>query len=123
MNDGIKNYRKKPVIIQAQKYIGSKQRVHSFIPKDLIYWEIEGDNEILYIKTLESNKHRVSIGDFIIKGVKGEFYACKPDIFEMTYELYEVPTAEEYFKSTLVGSESDYTDLPIPMKRRFDNED
>jgi hypothetical protein len=37
------------------------------------------------IATLEG-QHIVSVGDFIIKGVKGEFYPCKPDIFEMTYE-------------------------------------
>lgn len=41
----------------------------------------------LYINTLEG-EIKASIGDFIIKGVKGEFYPCKPDIFEMTYELF-----------------------------------
>lgn len=46
-------------------------------------WEVMG-----VIDTLEG-KHIVSPGDYIIKGVKGEFYPCKPDIFEMTYELAE----------------------------------
>lgn len=41
------------------------------------------------IKTLEGN-HVVTIGDFIIKGVKGELYPCKPDIFEMTYECVDI---------------------------------
>lgn len=40
----------------------------------------------LYIYTLEGNLH-ASIGDYIIKGVNGKFYPCKPDIFEKTYEL------------------------------------
>ena len=40
----------------------------------------------LTIKTLEG-EHKASIGDFIIKGVKGEFYPCKPDIFYETYEI------------------------------------
>ena len=40
----------------------------------------------LIIKTLEG-EHLASIGDYIIKGVQGEFYPCKPDIFEETYEL------------------------------------
>lgn len=40
----------------------------------------------LVIKTLEG-EHIATIGDYIIKGVKGEYYPCKPDIFEMTYEL------------------------------------
>lgn len=39
----------------------------------------------LIIKTREG-EHVANIGDYIIKGVKGEFYPCKPDIFEMTYE-------------------------------------
>ena len=41
---------------------------------------------MLSIFTLEG-KMEASIGDFIIKGVKGEFYPCKPDIFDLTYEL------------------------------------
>lgn len=39
----------------------------------------------LYIKTLEGT-HHASIGDYIVRGVKGEFYPCKPDIFELTYQ-------------------------------------
>ena len=42
----------------------------------------------IIIKTLEGS-HLASSGDYIIKGVKGEFYPCKPDIFELTYELVE----------------------------------
>jgi hypothetical protein len=41
-----------------------------------------------YIDTLEG-RHHVQFGDWIITGVKGEKYPCKPDIFEMTYELAE----------------------------------
>jgi len=41
-----------------------------------------------YIKTFEGH-HLVTSGDWIITGVKGEHYACKPDIFEMTYEAAE----------------------------------
>ena len=50
-----------------------------------MYYEGQGE---LYIKTLEGI-HHVSIGDYIIKGVKGELYPCKPDIFEQTYEVVE----------------------------------
>ena len=39
----------------------------------------------MYIQTLEG-EHHASVGDFIIQGVKGEIYPCKPDIFKMTYE-------------------------------------
>jgi len=40
----------------------------------------------IVIETLEGN-HFASVGDWIIKGVKGECYPCKPDIFELTYEI------------------------------------
>ena len=43
----------------------------------------------LIIKTLEG-EHIVSVGDYIIKGIEGEFYPCKPNIFEKTYELLEI---------------------------------
>jgi hypothetical protein len=48
--------------------------------EDLIYTQ-----GFLIIETLEGDM-KVSIGDFIIKGVKGVFYPCKPDIFELTYD-------------------------------------
>lgn len=59
-------------------------------PECVIRWPGEGftqprDSSWGYIKTLEGNMH-VMAGDWIIKGVAGEFYPCKPDIFEATYE-------------------------------------
>lgn len=59
-----------------------------------MYWEnevaifqlVDSGSSILRIKTLEGLLN-VSDGDYIIKGVQGEFYPCKPDIFEETYEL------------------------------------
>lgn len=47
---------------------------------------ISGLDHQLYIKTLEGEM-KVSIGDYIIKGVQGEFYPCKPDIFDKTYDV------------------------------------
>lgn len=52
------------------------------------------ENGELIIKTLEDGiggkaKHAATVGDFVIRGVKGEFYFCKPDIFEQTYEVVE----------------------------------
>ena len=49
---------------------------------------VETGCDELFIKTLEGN-HKATAGDFIIKGVKGEFYPCKPDIFEQTYDIVE----------------------------------
>lgn len=76
-------FRKKPVVIEAIKYRTIKSEIMEFCPD--VAWRVEGTDEIPYIKTLEGNM-RVNSGDYIIKGVKGEFYPCKSDIFEMTYE-------------------------------------
>lgn len=74
-------YRKKPVIIEATQWF--KHGDHpSIVPGKLngepVYW----------IRTLEGDMF-VTPGDYIITGVKGEHYPCKPDIFEMTYEAAE----------------------------------
>ena len=77
-------YRKKPVVIEAIQYIGTdenKIKLYHFIDSQFYVDE----NENLIIKTLEGDM-RANIGDYIIKGVHGEFYPCKPDIFEETYE-------------------------------------
>jgi hypothetical protein len=78
-------YRKKPVIIDVIQFDGYNNReCVLFIGED------NYDNKLNYlnINTLEGNM-RVSKGDYIIKGVKGEFYPCKQDIFEMTYDKVE----------------------------------
>lgn len=78
-------YRKKPVVIEARQFDGTDESVEWLLPQ-LKSGEIGRATNKLYIKTLEgvmtANK-----GDYIIKGVNGEFYPCKPDIFEQTYEL------------------------------------
>ena len=76
-------YRKKPVEIEAIQYEGTVQEVVDFV--GLWNTEMNEDMTKLYIKTLEGDM-LVSHGDYIIKGVKGEFYPCKPDIFHMTYD-------------------------------------
>jgi hypothetical protein len=80
-------YRKKPVIIEAVQLrdleIPNLMEIQQFVGLGKDVFEVESDG--LIIKTLEGNM-KASIGDFIIKGVEGEFYPCKPDIFEKTYE-------------------------------------
>lgn len=74
-------YRKKPVEIQAVHWTGDNlHAIGDFCGDHIVF-----NNDGLWIKTLEGPMH-ASINDYIIRGVKGEFYACKPDIFEMTYE-------------------------------------
>lgn len=91
-------YRKKPVVIEAMVFEYEKQKID-----ELRKWM--GDSfgvlekqrrpdgvAMLEVKTLEDGTgdmkvaHIATEGDYIIKGVHGEFYACKPDIFEKTYE-------------------------------------
>ncbi len=78
----IKKYRKKPVEVEAVQWTGFNIKEIAIFTEGKI--AINEDNEI-YIYTLEG-VHLASIGDYIIKGIKGEFYPCKPDIFEQTYE-------------------------------------
>lgn len=79
-------YRKKPVVIEAVQYDPCNQEpVIDWLDEHGWQWI----NQFGFrIKTLESGDgwHEVSPGDWIIKGVKGEFYPCKPDIFDATYE-------------------------------------
>ena len=96
-------YRKKPVVIEAFQMTRARRADNSKWPNWLHEaWNanhdkagavvIDADNEAvgeggsgLAIVTLEGTMH-VDFGDFIIQGVKGELYPCKPDIFEATYE-------------------------------------
>ena len=74
-------FRKKPVVIEAVQWVGDNlSEIQKFYKPDNF---LVGDE--IVIGTLEGNM-RASKGDWIIKGVSGEFYPCKPDIFEKTYE-------------------------------------
>lgn len=82
-------YRKKPVVIEAVQYTGD---VNTTRVDDVDFYIaynnagiIKENNGVLLIKTLEGTM-KASKGDYIIKGINGEFYPCKPDIFEKTYE-------------------------------------
>lgn len=77
-------FRKKPVIIEAEQYTDPAS-VRRIIDMNGSGHGINNSPEGLYIQTLEGCM-RATKGDWIIKGVKGELYPCKPDIFESTYE-------------------------------------
>lgn len=78
-------YRKKPIIVEAVQWLGhNADEIFDFIGKDNMAW----DNAQLCVFTLEG-VYRSEVGEYIIKGIKGEFYPCKPDIFEMTYEAVD----------------------------------
>ena len=86
-------YRKKPVVIEAFKWTGDVTQtedptwVVEAIKEGTVTFQNVGSEEcILVIKTLEGDMI-ASRGDYIIQGVKGELYPCKPDIFETTYDI------------------------------------
>lgn len=78
-------YRKKPIVIEAVKYDGKNSfQILSELGMESIGEELTSDD--LLIDTPEGEM-RAKSGDYIIKGIKGEFYPCKPDIFEASYDL------------------------------------
>ena len=90
-------YRKKPVVVEAFQFDGDliDKNGTPYVPDWAIKAFEEGvlhyDDELpweLLVKTLEGTMH-VSVGDYVIRGVDGELYPCKPDIFEKTYEVAE----------------------------------
>ncbi len=87
-------FRKKPVIIEAEQFtIDPVTRKPKSVPEGMHLWPDEHgaqprDMTWGYIDTLEG-RHHVLANDWIITGVKGEKYPCKPDIFDMTYEKVE----------------------------------
>lgn len=83
----MKKYRKKPVIIEAYQFNGSFGELNKAIPESMDwYGYLDEDGGWAFdIPTLEG-RMKASEGDWIIKGIAGEFYPCKPDIFNRTYE-------------------------------------
>ncbi len=86
----INKYKKKPVVIEAVQWTGNN------------YWEIEEftqnnchdkgtilDNFLSIWNTLEDQWINCPVGHFVIKGLKGEFYPCEPEVFYNSYELVE----------------------------------
>ena len=79
-------YRKKPVVIEALQWNAVHSEMMGFMGVDQLECVSQwGDLDVLIIDTLEGEMSARK-GDWIIKGVKGEFYPCKPDIFHATYE-------------------------------------
>ena len=81
----ILEYRKRPVIIQAVQFNG-KSSVKSLQELGLDISNPEHEIDEVIISTKEGDM-KASLGDYVIKGIKGEFYPCKPDIFIETYEV------------------------------------
>ena len=82
-------YRKRPIEVEALQIHGNVSEIKEFIGENGdTYFNNLMNRTAVTIHTLEGNM-KATDGDYIIKGVKGEFYPCRKDIFEETYELVE----------------------------------
>lgn len=88
-------YKKKPIAIEAFQWTGGPDQVEDpewIVDKikdgTVTFYDLDNSEVMLYIQNIDGT-NMVSQGDYIIKGIKGEIYSCKPDIFEMTYEFVE----------------------------------
>ena len=132
----VKRYRKKPVVIEAMRIEPDSRwsDITEFSPSASIIYpnpNMGGEpHSYVEIETLEGTM-RANGGDWIIKGVKGEFYACKPDVFELTYEevrgrcagriLKAGPTNRILEKNGRSTDGGDSPDLRPSMKPYWDN--
>lgn len=136
MDNKEKLFRKKPVVIEAirlQQRFGWPDWLHDAVSANRIITHglgKYGEGEVyIEIETLEGVM-RGNEGDWIIRGVKGEIYPCKPDIFEATYELASQPTANEELIAALAdcaqrfyscilanGSGEEYAELAVKKYR------
>jgi hypothetical protein len=97
----VSRFRKKPVVIEAMQFTEENvNAIDAWVADELgtdtsFGWQGDshGGTVKLIIPTLEGDM-RADVGDWIIRGVAGEFYPCKPDIFTATYEPCDGETAE-----------------------------
>lgn len=82
-----RQFRKKPVVIEAMRLMepNTPDEVAGWCHGKVCSVGAVGENVWIDVNTLEGTM-RADYGDWIIRGVRGEFYPCKPDIFELTYE-------------------------------------
>lgn len=88
-------YRKRPIVIEAFKWTGGPEQdedptwiVQAIASGKITFYEPGTPRVLMHIQTLEGLMV-ADRGDFIIRGIKGEIYPCKPDIFEASYERAE----------------------------------
>ena len=91
----VNRYRTKPCEIEAIQWNGTNlEEIKDFVGNSLIFdicdiaWEVGRGRPFVFMKirTLEGDM-QANVGDYIFKGLRGEFYPCKPDVFEKKYEI------------------------------------
>ena len=114
-------FRKKPVVIEAIQFFDQAEElinIQEFMGGgDLTIDYKDVDDPKLKIETLEGTMN-ASLGDWIIKGVNGELYPCKPDIFEKTYESVDVP---ESFLDRVIKEKAELAERTSKLKDFIEN--
>lgn len=100
--------RKKPVVVEAVQWTGNYEKIKEFMVGKA-NWPRWRNDDVLEISTLEGVME-ASLGDWIIQGVNGEFYPCKPDIFEKTYDSCEEEIIEQVPKDLGITKEKSAED-------------
>jgi hypothetical protein len=90
----MKHYRKKPIVVEVIQWTGENYNEIRKFAKDTCIHRCNNKRELVRITTLEGLME-VKIGDYIIKGVNGEFYPCKENIFLKTYEEVKLNKEKE----------------------------
>ncbi len=91
-SQGVAAYRKRPIVIEAMQFTdATKNQVFNWVLGSRFASFDAAGNPTLVISTLEGDM-TASLGDWIIRGVKGEFYPCKDNIFTETYERIDTTT-------------------------------
>ena len=109
-------FRKKPVVIEAVQYDGNFRCLDIFSLSDVGKFKVKKEEDgspYLIIPTLEG-EHKCSKWDYVIRGVAGEYYPCKPDIFALTYDdaaLTEVKPGKSLHNTTANGAKKNVKDI------------
>ena len=109
----MQRFRKKPVVVEAEQWLGTVEQKERLLAEGVIMNIPSLDGSCL-VPTLEGNM-TCQINDYIIKGIKGEYYPCKPDIFELTYDMDEKETLEIEVNAETLGLNPEFVEAGIEV--------
>ena len=109
----MQRFRKKPVVVEAEQWLGTVEQKERLLAEGVIM-DIPSLDGSCLVPTLEGNM-TCQINDYIIKGIKGEYYPCKPDIFELTYDMDEKETLEIEVNAETLGLNPEFVEAGIEV--------
>ena len=109
----MQRFRKKPVVVEAEQWLGTVEQKERLLAEGVIM-DIPSLDGSCLVPTLEGNM-TCQLNDYIIKGIKGEYYPCKPDIFELTYDMDEKETLEIEVNAETLGLNPEFVEAGIEV--------